>query len=179
MRRIGVEVPRGEWSLFSTVWGGKDGMFSFYSAKVVRKWHAVRVERCMRRDCVTTALCGVTDGDSERQTELSEREERKTYWFSMSPAPCHDSGTWAMPCPSTLSSSHQEEHRAFDLIWRLLDTSSCHVSGATSGEIPIKDGAKKSTASIPEIGGGVRGGQIYCAYSQQCAAENIMRTFET
>lgn len=77
-----------------------------------------RMERCMRGECVATALCGVTDGDSERQTELSEREEEDILVLQ-TPAPCHGSGMSAMPCPSSLSCSNQEKHRAFDLIWML------------------------------------------------------------
>lgn len=70
-----------------------------------------------RRECVATALCGVTDGDSERQTELSERGEEDILLLQ-TPAPRHDSGMSAMPCPSSLGYSHQEKHGAFDSIWR-------------------------------------------------------------
>lgn len=65
------------------------------------------------------ALCGVTDGESKQQTELSERREEDMPVLQ-TPVPCHDAGTAAMPCPSSLSYSHQEKCRALHLLLKLL-----------------------------------------------------------
>jgi len=48
---------------------------------------------------------------------LSERGEEDILVLQ-TPAPRHDSGTSAMPCPCSLSNSRQEKHRAFELIWK-------------------------------------------------------------
>lgn len=127
-------------------------------------------------ECVATALCGVTDGDSKWQTGLSERGEEDILVLQ-TPAPRHDSGTGAMHCPSSLSYSHrhQEEHRALDLIWRLFDTSSRRLSGCTSGGNPIKNGPKRAgqayliAALCSEVWkGGARGWKMFCDHSQSC-----------
>lgn len=68
---------------------------------------------------VAMALCGVTDGESKQQTELSERREEDMPVLQ-TPVPCHDAGTAAMPCPSSLSYSHQEKCRALHLLLKLL-----------------------------------------------------------
>lgn len=151
-------------------------MFPFWAAEYVREVYAImtRMERRMRGECSATALCGVTDGDSEWQTELSERGEEDILVLQ-TPAPRHESGMSAMPCPSSLSYSNQEKHRAFDLIWRLLETSSRCLSGSTSIGNPIKTGQKehdKHTWSQPcavRCGGWKQqGGKIYCDHSQSC-----------
>lgn len=103
-----------------------------------------RMERGMRGECVATVLCGVTDGDSKRQTELSERGEEDMPVLQP-PASRYDSGTLAMPCPFPPSYSHQEKHIAFDLIWRLLDTSSHNFSGSTSRGNSIRKEPKSKT----------------------------------
>lgn len=89
-------------------------------------------------------------------------------------SPRHDSGMSAMPCPPSLSYSHQEKHRAFDLIWRLLDTSSRRLSGSFSGGNPIKMGRKarqeylKSALCSEGLRVEAEGWKIFYGHSQSC-----------
>lgn len=137
-----VEVPQGEQGLFSTMWGEKDDMFPLWGVECVRKGCAV-MERCMRGECVTTALCGVTDGASERQTQLSERGRHAGSPDSSSP-PWLWERSHARPI---LSCSHQSFW--FDL--EALGTSSCCFSGSTSRGNPIETITKKRTTRTPEV----------------------------
>lgn len=154
-------------------------MFSFWSGEYARERYAImaRMERCVRGDCVATALCGVTDGDSEWQ-QSSLREERKTYWFST----LHDSGMWAMPCPilAQLKPSIGTQSFWFDLIWRLLDTSSRCLSGSTSGGNPIET-AQKEHEKQTWNQWAVEGGKYseVTANTVACGVESLITTFKT
>ena len=96
-------------------------------------------------ECVATALCGVTDGDSEWQTWLSERGEEDILVLQ-TPAPRHDSGTGAMHCPSSFSYSHhhQEEHEL--VIWSggFLIHHPVVFLDVLQGETQLKNGPKRA-----------------------------------
>lgn len=157
------------WGLFSTMWREEDDMFPLWGVEYVKRGcHHGRGWKNARKESVWPwrSAAWQTVIASNKQSTL--REERKTCRFCRLQSPRYCSGTSAMPCPSSLSYSHQEKHGALDLIWP-------SIWKYFRGETRLK-WVRKSTASVAEVSPVQRGVEAWKQESGKCVVVTVSVT---